>query len=255
MNTQQLFNLFQKRYLSRREVLFKLPLNQSIDNFWPELTNWRMGHAEMLPLASVMGKPCWYVITDKMIRASEILCEEALNADLNSDFDPYRIQMTPAMTQEAYFTSFVEGADYPLQEAVEFLRRGTDPVNMYEQNILNNHQAWSYLLDSLNMPLGEQTVKDLAYYLTIGQNDGTIDYRAEDEAEIPAMEGEPYLVPTASAIPGLMAQFYQFLADTNTHPLIKAAVSQAWIFAVRPFPDANERLARMISSAILLRCG
>ena len=253
MNKQQLLNYFQTHYLSRQEVLFKLPLNISIDTFWPELLNWRKGHATMLPLYTTSGKPCWLVTTDKMVRASEILSEEALQAD--GSFDPYRVQMTPAMSQEAYFTSFVEGAEYPLEEAVAFLRRGTDPENMYEQNILNNHQAWSYMLGTLNVPFGERFVKDLAFYLTEGQNDGSIDYRQEDSADIPAMEGENYEVPPAFSIPERMEQFYQFLADTNIHPLIKAAIAQAWVFAVRPFPEANERLARMISSAVLLRCG
>ena len=253
MNKQQLLNYFQTHYLSRQEVLFKLPLSISIDTFWPELLNWRKGHAVMLPLYTTSGKPCWFVTTDKMVRASEILSEEALQAD--GSFDPYRVQMTPAMSQEAYFTSFVEGAEYPLEEAVAFLRRGTDPENMYEQNILNNHQAWSYMLGALNIPFGERFVKDLAFYLTEGQNDGSIDYRQEDSADIPAMEGENYEVPPAFSIPERMEQFYHFLADTNIHPLIKAAVAQAWIFAIRPFPEANERLARMISSAVLLRCG
>ena len=253
MDKQQLLNYFQTHYLSRQEVLFRLPLNYSIDTFWPELLNWRKGHATMLPLYTPSGRPYWYVTTDKMIQASERLCEEALRAD--GSFDPYRVQMTPAMSQEAYFTSFVEGAEYTLEEAVAFLRRGTDPENMHEQNILNNHQAWSYMLGSLNIPFGEQFVKDLAFYLTEGQNDGSIDYRQEDSAEIPAMAGEDYVIPPAFSLPDRMAQFYQFLADSNIHPLIKAAAAQAWIFAVRPFPEANERLARMISSAVLLRCG
>ena len=152
MNKQQLFSYFQNHYLSRQEVLFKLPLNISIESFWPELLNWRKGHATMLPLYTIEGKPFWFVTTDRMIKASEALCEEALNT--GEDFDPYRIEMTPAMSQEAYFTSYVEGAEYPLEEAVAFLRRGTDPENIYEQNILNNHQACSYMLGSLSVPFG-----------------------------------------------------------------------------------------------------
>ena len=253
MNKQQLFSYFQNHYLSRQEVLFKLPLNISIESFWPELLNWRKGHATMLPLYTIEGKPFWFVTTDRMIKASEALCEEALNT--GEDFDPYRIEMTPAMSQEAYFTSYVEGAEYPLEEAVAFLRRGTDPENIYEQNILNNHQACSYMLGSLSVPFGEQFVKNLGFYLTEGQIEGEFDYRSEDTAVIPAMEGEQYEVPAAYSIPEKMAQFYDFLGNMSIHPLIKAAAAQAWIFLVRPFPEGNERLARMLSSAVLLRSG
>lgn len=41
----------------------------------------------------------------------------------------------------------------------------------------------------------------------------------------------------------------------NMHPLIKAAVAQSYLLVLRPFPEGNERLSRMMSSAVLLRCG
>ena len=42
MDREKLLAFFQAHYLSRQEVLFKLPLNISIDSFWPELLNQRM---------------------------------------------------------------------------------------------------------------------------------------------------------------------------------------------------------------------
>ena len=39
MDKDRLLQYFQQHYLSRQEVLFKLPLNVSIDTFWPELLN------------------------------------------------------------------------------------------------------------------------------------------------------------------------------------------------------------------------
>lgn len=76
-----------------------------------------------------------------------------------------------------------------------------------------------------------------------------------DRIEIPSMRGEAYEVPCNSAIAGLTAEFTQFLADPKVHPLIKSAVSQAWVLTVRPFPEGNERLARLLSSVILIRAG
>ena len=57
------------------------------------------------------------------------------------------------------------------------------------------------------------------------------------------------------SIPEQTEQFTQFLADTKIHPLIKAAAAQAWILAIRPFPEGNERLARLLSNVILIRAG
>ena len=164
---------------------------------------------------------------------------------------PDSLSITSALSQEAYFTSFVEGADYPIQAAVEFLRRGSEPENAYEQNIMNNYQAGSYLLSALSIPFDEGFVKELAATLTDGQ-DG---YRTTDTPSIPAMEGESFRVPPANMLADRMGQFYAFLADVGVHPLIKAAVGQAYILAARPFQDANERLGRLISNAVLLRYG
>ena len=253
MDKQQLLGYFQDHYLSRQDVLFKLPLNISIDSFWQDLVNQRKARATMLPLYSATGQPYWFVTTDKMVKASERLCEEAMKHD--SFFDPYRIPLSQALTsalsQEAYFTSFVEGADYPIQAAVDFLRRGSEPENAYEQNIMNNYQAGSYLLSALSIPFDEGFVKELAATLTDGQ-DG---YRTTDTPSIPAMDGEPFRVPPAHMLVDRMGQFYTFLADVRVHPLIKAAVGQAYILATRPFEEANERLGRLISNAVLLRYG
>ena len=135
MDKDRLLQYFQQHYLSRQEVLFKLPLNISIDTFWPELLNRRKAGATVLPLFNAAGMPYWYVLTDKMIEASEKLCAEAM--ELEESIDPYRTPMTSAMTEEMFFTSFVEGAQIPLQEAMDFLQRGTEPENIPEDVIKN----------------------------------------------------------------------------------------------------------------------
>ena len=106
MDKEKLLEYFRTHYLSRQEVLFKLPLNYSIDQFWPELLNRRKASAAILPLYNATGMPYWYVLTEKMVTASEQLCEEAIARD--GAFDPYRMEMTSAMTDEMFFTSFVD---------------------------------------------------------------------------------------------------------------------------------------------------
>ena len=52
-----------------------------------------------------------------------------------------------------------------------------------------------------------------------------------------------------------MREYYEFLQKTDVHLLIKAAVAETFLLVTRPFPEGNERLSRMMSSAVLLRCG
>ena len=253
MDKDKLIQYFLTHYLSRQEVLFKLPLSISIDTFWPELVNRRKAGASILSLYNTAGKPYWFVLTEKMIAASERLCEEALNQD--ECFDPYRAPMTSAMTEEMFFTSFVEGAQIPFQEAMDFLDRGTEPEDVQEQMIWNNRQAWSAMVKALYKPLDEVFVKSLAFMLTDEMEGRADDYRRTDDHPIAAMHSEPYEVLSAASLPERMREYYVFLQTTSIHPLIKAAVGQAFLLVARPFPEGNERLSRMISSAVLLRSG
>lgn len=253
MEKEKLLAYFQEHYISRQEVLYKLPLNISIESFWPELLKRRKARAVVLPLNDASGMPYWYVQTERMVRASERLCEEAMAQE--EDFDPYRAPMTSAMTEEMFFTSFVEGAQIPLQEAMDFLQRGTEPENIQEQMIWNNRSAWSGMMSTLYRPMDEQFVKSLAWTLTEEMDNAAQDYRQTDDHPIAAMNSETYVVPPAHCLPDRMQEFYEFLRCGSIHPLIKASVGQAFILVTRPFPEGNERLARMISAAVLLRSG
>lgn len=79
MDKEMLLRRLQSQYLTRQEVLFKLPLNLSINSFWPELLERRKLNGVVLPLHRADGKPLWYVLTDKMIAASEKLCAKSLD--------------------------------------------------------------------------------------------------------------------------------------------------------------------------------
>ena len=103
--------------------------------------------------------------------------------------------------------------------------------------------------------LDEGFVKSLAFMLTEEMDNCAEDYRQTDQHPIAAMNSEPYEVPSAYSLPDRMTEYYAFLQAGNVHPLIKAAVGQAYILVARPFPEGNERLSRMISSAVLLRSG
>ena len=254
MDKEKLLAFFQAHYLSRQEVLYKLPLNYSIDTFWVELLNRRKAGATVLPLYNASGMPYWYVLTDAMVAASERLCEEAF-VQTDGIIDPYRAQMTSAMTEEMFFTSFVEGAQIPLQEAMDFLQRGTEPENIQEQMIWNNRHAWAELVATLYRPLDEPMIKSLAYMLTEEMDGCAEDYRQADKHPIAAMNNELYDVPPSCTLPDRMRDYCAFLQKPDVHPLIKAAVAQAYILVARPFPEGNERLSRMLSSAVLLRCG
>ena len=253
MDKEQLLEFFRKNYLSRREVLFRLPLNISIESFWQELQNRRKSQATILPLLNAAGKPYWYTVTDDMVKASEKLCETALAQD--GSFDPYRTQMTGAIMQECFFTSFVEGAQIPVQEAMDYLQEGSEPENIQEQMLWNNHNAWLSIMNSLYRPIDDNMLKSLAFMLTEDMEGCSEEYRQTDQHSIAAMNSEAYSLPSAFVLSDRMNEFCAFLQKPDIHPLIKAAVGQAYILVTRPFTEGNERLSRMISYIVLIRSG
>ena len=60
MDKEKFLSYFQDHYLSRQEVLFKFPLNYSIDTFWPELLARRKNRATLLPLYNAASMPYQY---------------------------------------------------------------------------------------------------------------------------------------------------------------------------------------------------
>ena len=250
---EQRLNYFMENYLPKNEVLYRLPLDIQIEPFWAELQNRRKAGAVLLPLENAAGMPHWYTLTKKMVAASTRLCGEALSC--TEALDPFRMKMTSAMTQEMYFTSFVEGAQISLDNSLDFLGSGAEPSNIGEQMVWNNRQAWTQMCQNLYRPMDEDYLKYLAWCLTDGMENCADDYRQTDTHPIAAMGYESYSVPPAYRIPDMMRRYAAFLMDPGIHPLVKASASAAYLLVTRPFPEGNERLSRMVPAAILFRSG
>ena len=142
-----------------------------------------------------------------------------------------------------------------MQAAMEFLQSGEEPRDVEEQMIVNNRSALSFAASNLYHPVDEEFIRMLTLILTQNMDGGGQDYRTSDWTEIPSMMGEPYELPTALSVPDRMKELTAYLADPLVHPLMKAAVAHALILAARPFPEGNERLARLLSTVILVRFG
>lgn len=253
MDQERLLSHLEKRYVSKREMLTRLPLGVQADGLWMQLLGRRKAKTIPLPTSDSRGVPCWYCITDKMVLASEKIVGTLLDLDMEPSDAPELL--TVSNLEEVFFTSFVEGSQLKLGEAMEFLQNGCAPRDAEEQLIANNRMAGSFVAEHLFRPIDGAFLQELAYILTDGMDVSGYEFRTEDTADIPFMRGEAYTVPTASAIPAHVAALKTLLADPAIHPLIKVGVVQAWALTVRPFPDGNERLGRLLSVMILLRSG
>ena len=251
MNKDTLLQYFDRHYIPRRDMLPRIPLGTNPDEFWKEIENRRRAKSTTLPIHGPAGSPYWFVTTDRMVSASETIVEELMASDESVFHGPPIL----APLEEVFYTSYVEGSPMTMQAAMEFLQSGEEPRDVEEQMIVNNRSALSFAASNLYHPVDEEFIRMLTLILTQNMDGGGQDYRTSDWTEIPSMMGEPYELPTALSLPDRMKELTAYLADPLVHPLMKAAVAHALILAARPFPEGNERLARLLSTVILIRFG
>lgn len=253
MGREKLFKHLERRYTSKREMISRIPLGVQPDAMWQELLNQRRSRSTVIPLYNAKGQPFWYVTTEKMVAASEKILEALFENE--AVFDPYTETLPVSTLEEVFYTSYVEGAQISIQAAMEFLSSDLPPRDIEEQMITNNRIAGNYAAGNLYRPIDSQFLRELAYLLTDGMDQGGQDFRATDEVDFSAAGGETFEFPSCAVIPDRMGELTAFLEAPNIHPLIKAAVAQAYLMILRPFPEGNDRLGRMVSSIILLRAG
>ena len=251
MDRDMLFRHLEQRYTSKRDMISRVPLGVQPDALWQELLNQRRSKSTVLPLYSYKGTPYWYVTTDKMIAASEKIVEALYEND--ADYDPYAEPPTVSTLEEIFFTSYVEGSQMTIQAAMDFLTGGQPPRDIEEQLITNNRVAGSYASANLYRPIEAGLLRELITILTDGMDEGGQDYRTTETVDYSPADGEQFSFPSARTVPDRVGELSAFLASPQIHPLIKAAVAQAYMIILRPFPEGNERLGRVLSSMILLR--
>lgn len=253
MDRDKLFRYLEQRYSSKRDMITRIPLGVQPDALWQELLNLRRSRSTALPLYSCNGTPYWYVTTDKMVAASEKVVDALFENE--TEYDPYTDTPPVSTLEEVFFTSYVEGAQITMQAAMDFLTRDLPPRDMEEQLIANNRMAGSFASGNLYRGIDMDYLRELAYVLTDGMDNGGQDFRSTDEVDFVSGDGETFEFPSPRVIPDRVNELCGFLAAQKVHPLIKAAVAQAYILIIRPFTEGNERLGRLLSSVILIRSG
>jgi len=253
MDRERIFRHLEQRYSSKRDMIARIPLGAQADALWQELLNRRRSSSTVLPINDRLGRPYWYVTTEKMIAASEKIVETLLENE--KEYDPYTEAPAVSTLEEVFYTSYVDGSQMSIQEAMSFLQTESPPRDVEELLIVNNRKAGGFASSNLYRPINTDYIRELAAILTDGMDGGGDEYRATDGVDYSAPDGELFTFPMAQSIPNKVDELAMFLADKQVHPLIKAAVAQAWTMVVRPFPEGNERLGRILSSVILVRAG
>ena len=149
---QQLIEQFIARYLSRKEIIHRLPVSVPITKFWPALQQERRKRAIQLPLLDQNGAPFWSVVNASIEQQCDSVAELA-RRDAVFDMPVFADMMDDAVIDEAVFSSMIEGAFTSREAAVGFLRKHREPANKSEQMVKNNYDALTYVLEHLEEPI------------------------------------------------------------------------------------------------------
>ena len=123
MDKERLFRYLDRKYSSKSEIIPNIPLGENTDAIWAEILQNRREHSIELPLVNVNGDAYWYILTNRMISASEVIVEELMEQENNTE--PHTSSVSTI--EEVYYTGFMEGAQISVQDAMEFLQSGEEP--------------------------------------------------------------------------------------------------------------------------------
>lgn len=166
--------------------------------------------------------------------------------------------------KSSYASNKIEGNPLTEQQADEAIER--DPHRHFlkpEQEVRNYFTALSFLEDRLadDAPVTTDFVLQVQAIVEKGAPKEKIGLRGSMSpgvlfAVYDAQSGVPeYIPPDASEVPGLLAELERYIAETDDHPLIVAAIVHYQLVTIHPFEDGNGRTARLVSGYILDRGG
>lgn len=251
---ESLIAQFMERYLSRQEIIHRLPVTVSIKQFWPELEKERRSRAQELPLLDQDGNPFWFVLTGSIERQCNEIAALA-RRDIAFTGPEFDLLFEDAVVDEAVYSSMIEGAFTSREQAADFIRKNKQPRNKSEQMVKNNYDALIYVLEHLDEEITEDTIMQIAKLVTQSAAEVQVSGYRGGAVYVTGREGVVYTPPGADAVPRMMRSLVDFIRNSELHPLLKACVAHFYFVYVHPFGDGNGRTARTLSYMMLLKAG
>jgi len=251
---ESLIAQFMERYLSRQEIIHRLPVSISIQQFWPELEKERRKRSQKLPLLAQDGKPFWFVLTGGIEKQCDAIAELA-RRDIAFTGPEFDALFQDAVVDEAVYSSVIEGAFTSREQAVDFIRQNKQPRNKSEQMVKNNYDALTYVLEHLEDEISEETILQIANIVTRSAAEVQMTGYRDGAVYVTGREGVVYTPPQADAVPEMMRSLVTFIQKSELHPLLKACIAHFYFVYIHPFGDGNGRTARALSYMMLLQSG
>lgn len=260
METELLLD-FNKKYLGKKDLKYRIKQNQNLDEVWNNLMESRKASSIEIPLKDQEGRNFWINITDDIKQSIESISDIARN-DIFSyiPVDVRNSVILDSMIDEAYNSSVIEGAFSTKKRTEELIKTNAEAKDISEQMILNNYRALRYAVDNSDKDLNEDFILNLYRILTentLKEDDIVEKYRNDFVGVWDQLSNiYVYKAPQHEQVQNLMDDLINFMQnDKNFNPLIKACIIHFYFVYIHPFFDGNGRTSRALSYIYLIKQG
>lgn len=238
-----------------------LPVEGNRKDIWQQITSEReQGFTRKLPVGDTEIK--WWVSNTMEAQLHQLDVGLAGGRDLEVLLENKYIHRhkTNALVDESIASALLAGAVVSKKAAKEMLLKKRSPQNVNEQICVNIYRALQLAFSKKEEPLSEALLLQLHQALTkdtiklkgIGQ------YRTNNKVDtsfIDTLSG--YKPVDARQVAPLMETVFSLYnndaAPFFIHPLVKASIIHYLVVTIRPFKDANGRMARLLAQMYLLK--
>ncbi len=244
-------------YYTYEELRYRVKPDAA-DRIWQMMKLARHLASQRLPFDPIEIR---YVLTGEIAREL-YLCDQDLSRILDlgkKTLDTLSEYIIEAFSDEAIYSSRLEGAVTTELVAKNMLRKNIPPKTKDEQMIVNNHHAMQFIRDKKDILLTPEFLCELQRIVTTEtlkdeHQSGT--FRTTDDVAV--VEGRSGKVvhypPKAAELPALIQAVCDLAnrdrenstADSFVHPIIVGIALHFLIGYIHPFYDGNGRTARTL---------
>ncbi|TEB13798.1 Adenosine monophosphate-protein transferase SoFic [Pelotomaculum sp. FP] len=267
MDKEHLFELYTNRYLNKKDIMYRLPSEIKLNEFWSELEKYRKARGQEVQLLDQQDHKFWFCpipyrenlgIIDQY--AKKTISNHIIDKIIKDIPASEKALIMDALIDEAFNSSVIEGAFSTKKRTKEMINKKAKPLNTSEQMIYNNYKALEYILENLHMSINDSTVQKIYKIITENTLDeeSTVDKYRNDAVIVfdYANQTEVYEGPNYILVPKMMEDLFSFIHSVdNLHPVEKASILHFYFVYIHPFFDGNGRTARALSYMYLLHQG
>jgi Fic family protein len=250
---------FNERYLTKKEIEYRIPNNTDLNEFWNKLMKVRKDTKIEIPLTDQSSSKFWFNLTNEIRNNIEIIDNSATEDLFKSvPMDLEISVIADALIDEAFNSSVIEGAFSTKRRTKEMIEKHLKPSNKSEIMIMNNYRALLYIIDHLDKPLDEDIILAIYRILTedtLDEDNIVEKYRTDTVYVWDTKANEiSYTAPPYHQVQNLMNSLIDFINSNNKyHPVIKACIIHFYFVYIHPFFEGNGRTARAVSYMYLLQ--